>query len=85
MRLRLEPVCSKKQQKKVPDQLSYWFEEYGTSEDSERHEIDPGWSGELLGLIYNRFGVIQVLQRSPILQTSDWSGTFFAVFTANRL
>ena len=25
------------------------------------------------------FEIIQVLQRSPILQTSNWSGTFFAV------
>ena len=28
---------------------------------------------------YNQFGIIQVLQRSPILQTLNWSGTFFAV------
>ena len=34
---------------------------------------------ESLGLIYNQFGIIQVLQRSPIPQTSNWSGTFFAV------
>ena len=32
-----------------------------------------------LGIIYNQFGIIQVLQRSPIPQTSNWSGTFFAV------
>ena len=30
-----------------------------------------------LGLIYNQFGIIQVPQRLPILQTSNWSGTFF--------
>ena len=30
-------------------------------------------------VIYNQFGIIQVLQRSPILQTSNWPGTFFAV------
>ena len=28
---------------------------------------------------YNQFGIIQVLQRAPILQTLNWSGTFFAV------
>ena len=27
----------------------------------------------------NQFGIIQVLQRSPIPKTSNWSGTFFAV------
>ena len=32
-----------------------------------------------LWLIYDQFGIIQVPQRSPILQTSIWSGTFFAV------
>ena len=28
-------------------------------------------------LIYNQFGIIQVLQRSPIPPTSNWLGTFF--------
>ena len=32
-----------------------------------------------VGLIYNQFGIILALQRSPISQTSNWSGTFFAV------
>ena len=50
-----------------------------TSEDSEQYEIDPGWSGESLELIYNQFGIIQVLERSPIPQTGNWPGTFFAV------
>ena len=53
--------------------------EYGTSEDSEWYKIDPGWSEESLGLIYNQFGIIH-LRRSPILQTSNWSGTFFCCF-----
>ena len=57
----------------------YWFVEQGTSEQSEWYKIDPGWSGELSGLIYNQFGINQVLQRSPIPQISIWSGTFFAV------
>ena len=30
-------------------------------------------------LTYNQFGIIQVLQSSPIPQTSNWSGTFFAI------
>ena len=36
-----------------------------------------------LGLIYNQFGIIfiiQVLQRSLIPQTSNWPGTFFCCF-----
>ena len=33
----------------------------------------------ITGIQYNQFGIIQVLQRSPILQTSNWSGTFFVV------
>ena len=37
-------------------------------------------AGESLELIYNQFGIIQVLQRSPISQTSNWSGTFFCCF-----
>ena len=28
-------------------------------------------------LIYDHFSIIQSLQRSPIPQTSNWSGTFF--------
>ena len=35
-------------------------------------------------IIQDQF-TIQDLQRSPISQTSNWSGTFFAVFTANWL
>ena len=31
------------------------------------------------GLIYNQFGIIHILQRSLNPQTSNWSGTFFAV------
>ena len=31
------------------------------------------------GITWTHFGIIQVLQSSPILQTSNWSGTFFAV------
>ena len=53
--------------------------EKGTSEDSEWYKIDPGLSGESPGLVYNQFGIIQLLQSSPIVQTSNWSGTFFAI------
>ena len=73
----LEPVCCKKQQKKFL--TSYWFVEEGTSEDSDWYKFDPGWSGESLRLIYYQFEIIHVLQRSPILQTSNWPVTFFAV------
>ena len=78
MELELEPVCGKKQQKKFP--TSYWFVEYGTSEDSKWYKIDPGWSRESLGLIYNQLGIIQVLQRSPIQETNNWSETLFFCF-----
>ena len=39
----------------------------------------------ILSLIYNQFGIIQVLQRFPILQTSNWSGTVLLFLTANWL
>ena len=35
--------------------------------------------GESLRLICNQFGIIQVLQRIPIPQISNWPGTFFSV------
>ena len=35
--------------------------------------------------MYNQFGIIQVLPRSPIPQTSNWPGTFLLFLTANRL
>ena len=28
---------------------------------------------------YNQIGIIEVLQRSPVPQTRNWTGTFFAV------
>ena len=31
------------------------------------------------GIVYNQFGIIQVLQRSPIPQTGNWLGLFLAV------
>ena len=36
-------------------------------------------------IIQDQFYTIQNLQRSPILQTSNWSGTFFAVSYCKRL
>ena len=82
---KLERVCCKKQKKKFV--TSYWFVEQGTSEDSKWYKIDPEWSGESFGLIYNQFGIIQVLQSSPIPQTSTkLVRNFLLLFlTANRL
>ena len=74
----LEPVCCKKQQKKIPDQLLVcgigdfwrtwmipnWF--YMSPSDTPDHP----------GSIYT----IQNCQRSPIPQTSNWSGIFFCCF-----
>ena len=72
----LEPVCCKKQEKKVPDQLPVcrigdlwrtWF------------QTDCIWVQVIPLIIQNQFHTIQNLQRSPIPQTSNWSGTLFAV------
>ena len=61
----LEPVCCKKQQKK-----SSW-------------PVTGLWNRGPLKIKLTRgitlVGIIQVLQRSLIPQTSSWSGTFFAV------
>ena len=73
----LEPVCCKKQQKKVPDQLLVcgigylwrtWF------------QTDCIWVQVIPLIIQYQFYTIQNLQRSPIPQTSNWSGTFFCCF-----
>ena len=60
----LEPVCCKKQQNKFL--TNYWFVELEISEGSEWYKIDSGWSEESLGLIYNQFGIIQILQTSQV-------------------
>ena len=52
---------------------------------SELYKFDPGELRESLGLINNQFGTIQVLRRSSIPQTSNWSGTFLLFPTSNRL
>ena len=52
----LEPVYTKKQQKKVPDSLLVWGP----------LKILNGWSGGSLGLIYTQFGIIQFLQHTGI-------------------
>ena len=58
--------------------------EKGTSEDSEWYKIDPGWSGESLGLIYNQLRVTQVL--SPLFCKPVTGQELFLLFlTANRL
>jgi hypothetical protein len=48
-------------------------------------QIDPGWAGESLGLIYNQFGIIQVLQMSHIPQTNNWSRTLFLAVSYRKL
>ena len=72
----LEPVCCKKQQKKVPDQLLVC----GIG-DLWRTWMIPNWlhmspsdSPDHPGSIYYH------LQRSHIPQTSNWSGTVFCCF-----
>ena len=73
----VSPVYHTEWHKKVPDHLLVC----GLGdlcEGSEWYQIDPRWSGESLRLIQNQFGIIQVLQRSSIPQTSNWSGTFFS-------
>ena len=72
----LEPVCCKKQQKKVPDQLLVCGKG-----DLWRTWRIPNWfymyKSKLIPLtIQDQFYTIQNLQRFLIPQTSDWSGTF---------
>ena len=60
----LEPVCCKKQEKKVTGQEPL--------ENMNGIKLILAL-GKSLGLIHNQFGIIQVLQSSPIPQTSKWS------------
>ena len=75
--LHLELVCCKMQQTKVPDQLlvcrigDFW-RTWIIPNSSYTSPSDPL-------IIQDQFYTIQNLQRSPIPQTSNWSGTFFAV------
>ena len=59
--------------------VTYWFAEWGTSEGPEWFQTDCIWVQVIPLIIQNQFHTIQNLQRSPIPQTSNWSGTFFAV------
>ena len=64
---------------------SYWFVEKGPSEVPGPLKILNGIKlilddqGESLKLIYNQFGIIQVLQSSPILKPVTGQEFFFAV------
>jgi hypothetical protein len=71
---KLEPVCCKKQQKKSTWAVTGLW-------NRGRLKILNGIKLILddQGNHLDTFEIIQVLQRSPILQTSNWSGTFFAV------
>ena len=76
--LHLELVCCKMQQTKVPDQLlvcrigDFW-RTWIIPNSSYMSPSDPL-------IIQDQFYTIQNLQRSPIQQTSNWSGTFFCCF-----
>ena len=78
----LEPVYCKKQQKKFL--ISYWFAELGTSEGPEWFQTDCIWVQVILLIIKDQFYTIQNLQRSPIPQISNWSGTFFFAFSYSK-
>ena len=75
--LKVEPVCCKKQQTKVPDQLAVtglWnrgplkiLNDIKLILDDQGNHLDS-------------YTIIRVLQRSPIPQTSNWSGTFVCCF-----
>ena len=67
----LEPVCCKKQQKKVPDQLLVC----GIG-DLWRTWMIPNWL--YMSPCDSPDHPRSIFQRSPIPQTSNWSGTFFA-------
>ena len=67
----VEPICCKKQQKKVPNQLLVCG--IGDLNDSKLTPSDsPDHQGSIL---YH-----SELQRSPIPQTRNWPGTFFCCF-----
>ena len=54
--------------------------ELGTSDDLNGNKLNLDDQGNhFVSYTYNQFGITQVLQRSPIQQTSNWSETFFAV------
>ena len=69
----LEPVCCEKQQK------SSWpitgLRNRGPVKDLNDSKLSPS---DFL-IIQDQFHTVQNLQKFPILQTSNWSGTFFAV------
>ena len=59
---------------------SYWFVKRGPLKILNSIKLIMDDQGNHLEYIkYNQFGIIQVLQRSPIPQTSNWSETYFAV------
>ena len=72
----LEPVCCKKRQKIVPDQLLVW--RIRASEGFEWYQtlMIMGTIWTYLESVLN----LQFLQRSPTLQTSNWSRTIFCPF-----
>ena len=53
--------------------------EYGTFKDSEWNKIDPGWSGESLGLIHNQFGIIQAFTDPLFRKQVTGQEFFFAI------
>ena len=74
----LESVCCKKKQKKSSWPVtSLWNMGPLKILNGIKWILDD--QGNQLDSYWNQFGIIQDLQRSPIPQTSNWSGTFFAV------
>ena len=82
----LEPVCCKKQQKKSSWPITGLRSRWPLKILNGEKLILDDQGNHLDSYTYNQFGIIQILQKSPIPQTSNWSGTFFLLFlTANRL
>ena len=57
-----------------------WFAEQETSEGPEWFQTDCIWVQVITLTIQDQFYAIQNLQRSPILETSNWSGNFSCCF-----
>ena len=74
----IEPVCCKEQQKKSSLPVTGLW---NRGPLKILNGIKMILNDHLDSYIYicNQFGITQVLQRSPIPKTSNWSGTFFAV------
>ena len=74
----LELVCCKKRQNNSSRQVTGLWNR-GPLKILNGIKLILDDQGNHFDIFLYQFGIIQVLQRSPIPQTSNWPGTFFAV------